>query len=588
MSGETTRNYIADVEFDDDGMEAVFTVPNRSSDPIKVSFKMRLKRAGVEQPAFSSETVQTGWRAFKLHARTARSFLTAENVARDLAKISAALLNARIINPEDPQVETTEIANVINRTKGASTKQFVDGLLREDREAVRDLLFIPESEPAKKDPYTDEEVDEIIIEAVAHLASLEETIRKILLGLGFTPEEVEGRNHWDIPVDDILDRARARDRKRTKDQQVATFKIERRYRRHEDHQITKWSADRQADYALLNPDGIAKRTWTKFSEGRRNSEIRDALFPSTKSLTCVAALMCMVSDRGFNLQTVTDLGVDDIVYLGGDITAVKMMKTRNHTLWQELGHDNALAHDSRFTTLGGLIKWLEMITRFTRHHHEQLLTQAGLATTLADKFFMTATNALPISAAITRVLPSGKTVEFKKLRLAAGKRGLGKNSNYVAAGQTVETADRHYLQFYLDDSTRFDLSEQQQQRLITGLPEESENLGHTVCTTGANLIDEDGDSTPCLQGPVACMACPNGVRLEAHLPILDVLAEDVCVTVLKADIPEWMREDVTLLQRLARQQIEIHPASFDVVDDEEERQQHRINLTTLLTSWRNS
>ena len=394
MSGETTRNYIAGVEFDDDEMEAVLTVPNKSTDPIKVSFKTRLKNAGVEQSAFNSETVRTGWRAFRIHASTARSFMTVVDCAGDLARISAALLNARIINPEDPQVEATEIANVINGTMRRTPKLFVEGLLREDREAVRDLLFIPESEPAKTDPYTDKEVDEIIIEAVAHLASLEETIRKILLGLGFTPEEVEGRNHWNIPVDDILKKARARDNARSRDEQVAAIRINNWQRNFESHQVTKWSADRQADYALLNPDGIAKRSRR---EGRLD-EIQDALYPNPRSLTCVAALMCMVSDRGFNLQTVTDLGVDDIVYLGGDITAVKMMKTRNHTRWQELGHDNALAHDSRFTTLGGLIKWLEMITRFTRHHHEQLLTQEGMETVLADKFFMRPANALPIAA----------------------------------------------------------------------------------------------------------------------------------------------------------------------------------------------
>ena len=589
MSVENSKNYISAVEFDDDEMEATFTVPNKSTEPFKVSFKVKLKRAGVEESAFSSGAVQVGWRAFKFHASTALSLATMQTTSRSLARIAAAALKAGISDPEDHQVEMTEIANAINASNAATPRQFVDGFLRDDREALRPLIVNRvRAETQQQEPYTDDEQDEIVIEAMAHLADLEEAVRSILLDLGFTPEEVEGRNHWNIPVDKILKKARARDEKRTKEQQVATLHLKRNWR-DEGTYLTKWSIDRQVDYALLNPESSPRGTSQTDTDGRAAlSQIRSALFPTGRSLTCVAVLMTLANDRGLNLQSIEDLGVADVVYLGGDLRAVKMLKTRNRTRWQELDYDPLLSLDSRFNSFGGLIAFLEMITRFTRHRNGQLLTQAGRDTKLANKFFMSPARDLPVSAATIGVVPNGKSIEFRKLRRNAGKSGIENNPSYVAAGQTIETADRNYLQFYLDDSTRFDLSEQQQQRLIAGLPEESEDLGHTVCTTGANLIDEDGDSTPCLQGPVACMACTNGVRLEAHLPILDVLAEDVCVTVLKADIPEWMREEVTLLQRLAREQIEIHPAQFPVVEDEQERQQHRINLTTLLTSWRKS
>lgn len=593
MSVENSKNYISAVEFDDDEMEATLTVPNKSTDPLKASFKTNLKNAGVEESEFSSGAVQVGWRAFKFHASTAGSLSSVETMARGAAVMAAALLKAGITDPDDPQVGATEIASALNGPKSKSSKTsaraFIDGLLREDREAIRPLIRARVSTEARqKEPYTDDEQDAIVMEALAHLADLEETVRSILLELGFTPEEVEGRNHWDIPADEILKKARARDKKRPKEQQVATLKLKYDWRDERTH-VARWSVDRQVDYALLNLDSSPRGTASSVTDGRAAmTRIRRGLFPTGRSLTCVAVLMTLADDRGLNLQSIEDLGVGDVVYLGGDLRAVKMLKTRNRTRWQELGHDPLLSHDSRFNSFGGLIEFLKMITRFTRHRNEQLLTRAGLDTKLANKFFMSATRDLPITAATVRELPNGKGIEFRKLRRNAGKSGIENNSSYVAAGQTVETADKHYLQFYLDASTRFDLSERQQQRLITGLPDESEDLGHTVCTTGANLIDEDGDSTPCLQGPVACMACPNGVRLESHLPILDVLAEDVCVTVLEADIPEWMRGEVSLLQRLARQQIKIHPAPFPAVDDEEERQQHRINLTALLTSWRKS
>ena len=591
MSVENSKNYIAAVEFDDEEMEATFTVPNKSTEPLKISFKAKLKRAGVEESQFSSGAVQVGWRAFKFYASTARSFETTSSRSSDLAKISSALLKAGITNPDDLQVETSEIANVINASNAPNLRPFVDGFLRDDREALRPLLVRQASaETQQKEPYSDDEQDEIVLEAMAHLAELEETVRSILLDLGFTSKQVEGRNHWNIPVDEILKKARARDEKRPKDQQVATLKLEYDWRDERTH-VTKWSSDRQVDYALLNLDSRPRRMPDHLDDPGRavTNQIRSALFPRGRSLTCVAVLMTLAGDRGYNLQTIEDLGVGDVVYLGGDLRAVKMLKTRNRTRWQELGLDPLLSRDSRFNSFGGLIAFLEMVTRFTRHRNKQLLAEAGRDTKLANKFFKSAARRdLPITAATLTNLPNGKTIEFRKLRRNAGKSGIENNPTYLAAGQTIETADRNYLQFYLDDSTRFDLSEQQQQRLIAGLPEESEDLGHTVCTTGANLIDEDGDSTPCLQGPVACMACPNGVRLEAHLPILDVLAEDVCVTVLEADIPEWMRGEVSLLQRLAREQIKIHPASFPVVEDEQERQQVRINLTTLLTSWRKS
>ena len=558
---------ISDVAFDDSTMSISATV-GHSSDRQTISIDARF----LDPDHDGHELAKAVYEWFKEQAGERASWETLKGNGWTSAVLIDRLTDAGIRTFGD--VDHDALSRI---TFGLDERNLLLSLLKEQSSmqyrAARDRLKKPDSKGTNR---PDEEVIASLREHCEQaLDEAMEAQDRVLAGLGFPTADFAG---WSVTVDDVLTAVRRRDQKRAAADRVVTSATPRR----------KWDEEQFIDWFLLNP---AKR-YIHLDGGSAGVKwnVLPALYPRTDLLSCLATLHALVENRGYNLATILGFKPEHFEFDPTDgIGQVALAKARNRR--QQI--DGVVVRD-RFKSVGGLLHFGIVLTRFNRHWHRQLVAQGPTANAgAAELVYAPFTTELPvkISGLVSYIVKGHKpSVGFQSLRKFALYEGLKTDPGHDVAMHEPEQRD-HYLRFALPLSARDSLTVEAHDEMAAHViyvdieetaDEGSVDTGLSVCEN--NLKDPDGSDRLCSLGPAACFACPHGYRTIAHGPLLSVAAK-VADEVAEHDLDR--AEQLHRLAQLCREQIAKfpRPARTPVITSDDETFL-RFVVGDLLLNWK--
>ena len=512
--------------------------------------------------------------ALKKRAQPGMSWVTVRTYLKGVGGLVDSLLAAGIGSIDDLTVEA--LADLQLETAGWATLRATVARSNDTRlRAISHTLGM--ARRSSPDGRVERADDDLIDSLRAHCEQELEAAMKaqdaLLKSLGF---ETANRAGWKVTADDVIERIRERDAARDEKDRVAGSTLK--------FPSVLWSAEQVLDWFLLHPE----QRWTGVNHhpSFRKGALLSSIYPGTGLLSCLAALHALAENRGFNEATILgfrpqDLTLDEANKVG----QIALTKARSHRR-----QIDGVSIEGKFTSIGGLLDFGRVLTRFNRRWHRQLVEADPEANGYAaDLVYAPFTTELPIELATqASYLMTGHepTVGFRQLRRYALYAGLKDNSGHDVAMHQPEQRD-HYLRFALPTAVKERLTIEAHDEWATsvsfiGDEPPAVDVGLSSCENDGIAPDDSG--APCDLGPAACFACPHGYRTLAHLPLLKTTVD---VAIDLAAVSSERAEPLIHLARLCTEQIALFPQSHQPEPPtEEERQTLRYVVGDLLLNWK--
>ena len=512
--------------------------------------------------------------ALKKRAQPGMSWVTVVNHLRSAEGLIDVLLAAGIGSVDDLTVEA--LADLQADTNGWTTLRAT--VARSDEQRLRDIAQTIGMARRRGPNHRVERADDDLIASLrAHCEQRLDAAMKaqddLLASLGF---DTANRAGWKVTADDVIERIRERDAARDEKDRVAESTLK--------HPSALWSDEQVLDWFLLHPE---QRFVDMYSnQNFKKGTLLASIYPGTTLLACLAALHALAENRGFNEATILGFRPEDLTLdEAHNVGQIALTKARSHRR-----QIDGVSIEGKFTSIGGLLDFARVLTRFNRRWHHQLVeADPDAKRYAADLVYAPFTPQLPVQLA-TQVayLNTGHEprVGFRQLRRYALYAGLKDNSGHDVAMHQPEQRD-HYLRFALPTAVKERLTIEAHDEWATsvsfiGDEPPAVDVGLSSCENDA--VAPDGSGAPCDLGPAACFACPHGYRTLAHLPLLRTTVD---VAIDLAAVSSERAEPLIHLARLCTEQIARFPQSHQPEPPtEEERQTLRYVVGDLLLNWK--
>ena len=431
---------------------------------------------------------------------------------------------------------------------------------------------------AAAEPYTDAEVK--VLRGVARevLKGALEAQREVVATLG---HDTSDRGWWNLGAADLIAEAAARDADRPQPLKGSAVPPGTSAR----------DIDR-IDWCLLNPDRFDSGPASRRTFGASITAVADALYPTGAVLVAGTILHCIVDNTGFNFSTLLRTEPGDRTRTGISTGQLATAKARNHTT-----SHHAVRFASAFSSTGGLVDLMTMLTRFNRQARAQLRLPDGSPHPMADKIYalhrsdpakceLLTTNQVHqayrskqlqdlLDRSATREGIPVPSLRYQALRNYALYAGVRLDPSHDVVDHSARTRVG-YLERCVPASVLGAVAAEANDeahdvalatflrsepgRALGGAMAEGRvvDLFTTLCTSGGSSPDDPDD--PCSLGLTACFTCPNGYRTADTVPGIVALA-DFTGDIRDTDPEEWANR-AAVLHHYATESLTKFPATL--------------------------
>jgi len=500
-------------------------------------------------------------------------------------QLSVELRSLGVVNVADPSVNLAVLREAVGRFNGSEKRTLNKLLQRAIRDAGHPDPRLPSrlmntkmqaEDHERETPHSDSEIDAFEYAARAVLTDAIRLQRDLFAELGYA---TDARAWMQVPAEDVMQAARARDEKRDEAHRLAGARPPRAGAPRIDH----------IDWCLLNPRATAQMTGLHLKGPY--AKVIHALHPPDEVLVSGLILQVLTDNTGVNVSTLLQQTSTSLQPLGEHTGQLEFAKARNHTAGTRV-----VTFDGFFST-GGIVQLMTALTRFSRDWRSAELKRLDIYDAnaiIADRIYvkhvadvrkaqvLTSSqqhNGYRKSSRFTTARdekwPEGVEhgLRWRALRKAALRRGLTFDADHDVVDHSRGTRVE-YLANCLPDAELAVLGAEAQDAIHSealGKFEKPEvaarlarakadgqlmEIGPSVCANNGN--DPDDSTRPCSLGLAACFVCPSGYRTLDHAPGLLALQEYTDI-VGKHDPKEWVEGEAGVLHYYATETLKRFP-----------------------------